>query len=386
MTPSRHTAGVPDAEFQDRVMRLEAALAAADLDMLIAYSVGNQAGPAAFLSGYEPRFGQRDISIVVIVPGQRPTLFAYAYWDHPAEQTWIDDVIVEPSLPILASKVASAVPSSARRVGIAGYLFFPTPFASAIQAARPGIEIVDAGALLMDLGRIKSPAEIQILRDCARMTDAGVRAFLSGVRLGADEREIALAVESAMVLAGAERPAFPVLIFSGSQAEVGIGYPSDRPLAAGQQVNIVCGALHHSYNMDIGRATTVGPPLPQTRPLLETAAEMFTAMLAAVRPGVAADAVASAGVEVRRERGMDDWRYRGGPPGYAGHAIGCWLDERPTIKSGEQTMLEAGMVLILEARLGRPGGGGAHITEPIVVTDTGALRLGSVPIACWPGA
>lgn len=154
----------------------------------------------------------------------------------------------------------------------------------------------------------------------------------------------------------------------------------------GQQVNIVCGALHHAYNMDIGRATTVGVPDDRTRALLETAAEMFDAMLAEVRPGIAADAVAAAGIRVRHERGMDEWRYRGGPPGYAGHAIGCWLDERPTLMSGELTPLESGMVLVLEARLGRPGEGGAHITEPVVVTTTVAERLGSVPIACWPSA
>src|SRR5204863_9036931 len=131
----------------------------------------------------------------------------------------------------------------------------------------------------MELGRIKSPAEVELLRECARMTDAGVRAFLSGMHPGADEREIAIDVERAMVAAGAERPAFPVLIFSGTQAEVGIGYPSSRPLAAGLQVNIVCGALHRTYNMDIGRATTVGAPDRDARRLLETAAEMFAAML-----------------------------------------------------------------------------------------------------------
>jgi Xaa-Pro aminopeptidase len=354
--------------------------------MLIAYSVGNQAGPAGFLSGYEPRFGQRDVSIVTVATGRSPKLFAYAYWDRPAEQTWIEDVTVESDLAALATKVAAAVPSAARRIGVAGHLFFPVMFASAIHAAHPGVELVDAGALLMELGRIKSPAEIEILRECARMTDAGVLAFLSGVRPGADEREIAIDVERAMLEAGAERPAFPVLIFSGAQAEVGIGYPSSRPLAIGQQVNIVCGALHRTYKMDIGRATTVGAPGRDARRLLETAAEMFTAMLGTVRPGVAAETVAAAGTRVRSERGMDEWAYRNGPPGYAGHAIGCWLDERPTIKAGERTSLEPGMVLILEARLGRPDAGGAHITEPIVVTSTGAERLGSTPIACWPDA
>ena len=377
---------IPRDEMRDRVRRVEVALGAAELDMLIAYSVGNQAGPSAFLSGYEPRFGQRDVAIAAIVPGDRPRLFAYAYWDHPAAHTWIDDVVVEPDLAVLASRLAEAIPSSARRVGIAGHAFFPMAFASAIKRSRPDTELVDASRLLMDIGRVKSSAEIEVLRECARITDAGVRAFLSGVRAGADTREVAIDVERAMVIAGGERLAFPVLIFSGSQAEVGIGYPSERPLLPGEQVNLVCGAVHHAYKMDIGRATTAGEPDGPTLQVLGAAAEMFAAMLEATRPGVPADAIASAALRVRRERDKDEWRYRGGPPGYAGHGIGCWLDEPPSLRSGEGMLLQAGMVLILEARLGRPGGGGAHITEPVVVTAAGAERLGSIPIACWPGA
>jgi Xaa-Pro aminopeptidase len=41
------------------------------------------------------------------------------------------------------------------------------------------------------------------------------------------------------------------------------------------------------------------------------------------------------------------------------------------------------MVLILEARLGRKGGGGATITEPVLVTKEGAERLSRVPLRTW---
>ena len=48
------------------------------LDALIGYSVGNQAGPVAYLAGYEPRFGQRDVAAFVLCPGQRYALALYA--------------------------------------------------------------------------------------------------------------------------------------------------------------------------------------------------------------------------------------------------------------------------------------------------------------------
>lgn len=371
------------ADYAARRGRTEAALARADLDVLLAYSVRNQPGPAGFLSGYEPRFGFRDVAVVALVPGEAMTLFAYAYWDEPAKHTWITDVVVESNIPRLAARVAEAIPPRAKRIGIAGLLFLPETFAAAIRTTHPDCVLVDATGLLADAAKVKSSAEIEALRKCARMTDAGVRAFLEGVRPGADERLIALDVERAMVSAGAERLAFPVLLFSGALVEVGIGYPSAQPLVSGQQINIVCGALNQNYNMDIARVTTVGAPSGDIRTVMETAAEMHAAMLESVRPGAEVQSISAAGAKVLHDRGMEEWSYQGGPAGYAGHGIGCWLDEPPTLKLGETTPLEEGMVLILEARLAKSGRGGAHITDPIVVTAQGAERLGSVPISTW---
>jgi len=86
---------------------------------------------------------------------------------------------------------------------------------------------------------------------------------------------------------------------------------------------------------------------------------------------------------VARDRGMNDWAYRFGAPGYTGHGIGCWLDEPPRLRAGEDGVLAEGMVLVLEARLGREGHGGATLTDPVLVTRTGNERLSRVPIRTW---
>ena len=67
-------------------------------------------------------------------------------------------------------------------------------------------------------------------------------------------------------------------------------------------------------------------------------------------------------------------------PGYCGHAIGCWLDEPPRLQLGAPGDLGANMVLVLEARLGREGGGGVTITDPVVITERRRRAFFSVPI------
>src|SRR6185369_11637204 len=112
------------AEFEARMRRIEPLLEREKLDALVGYSVGNQAGPVAYLAGYEPRFGQRDVTAFVLVPGKRYALVLYAYWDLPDLRTWTEDVHLTRDL---GATLRELLPSWVRRIGIAGYAFFPAP-------------------------------------------------------------------------------------------------------------------------------------------------------------------------------------------------------------------------------------------------------------------
>jgi Xaa-Pro aminopeptidase len=147
--------------------------------------------------------------------------------------------------------------------------------------------------------------------------------------------------------------------------------------------NLVCGGRYRGYNSDVGRVVFVDEPSASTRPLLETALLMHAALLDAARPGTTVERLAQVGVDVVSQRGHEAWQYRFGPPGYTGHGIGCWLDEPPRLQLGVPDELERIMVIVLEARLGREGGGGVSITDPVALTDAGAERLSSVPVRTW---
>ena len=380
---TRSGASISASEFADRRRRVEDATAKAGFDALIAYTATNLLGPSAYLTGYEPRFGPREVALVVLVPGGRATLITYGYWDEIAPMPWIDEQIVKPDLDEIGRMLAERIPQDATRVGVAGYPLLPAKFAAAIAEARPNAGLEDATTFLISQAVIKSAAEVEILRETARITDAGVHAFLAGVREGSEETEIALAVEAAMMRAGADRVAFPPLIFGGPRVETGIGFAQRRRPERAEQLNIVVGALRLGYKMDIGRVTCFGGPSDAHRAVMDTAAEMLDAMLAVVRDGAPVVAVSDAAARVVRDRGMTEWAYRFGAPGYTGHGIGCWLDEPPRLRSGEEGSLAAGMVLVLEARLGREGGGGATITDPVLVTKSGTERLSGIPLRTW---
>ena len=95
---------IGDAEFGERRRRVEAAAREAGLDALIAFSATNQRGASAFLTGYEPRFGPKDVAVVILIPGGKAT---------------------RPRATTTASISAGATPASTRRASPAGSICSP---------------------------------------------------------------------------------------------------------------------------------------------------------------------------------------------------------------------------------------------------------------------
>jgi Xaa-Pro aminopeptidase len=205
------------------MQRVEAAMEHAGLDALIAYSVRNQPGCVAYLAGYESSFGLHDVAFFVIVPKGQPrySLLTNAFWDMSEEKTWTNDVFVTSDF---GTRLAELLPQSTRRLGIAGYAFFPLQVYTALPAAC----FEDATQLLKEVAKIKSPQEIEIMRQVARISEAGGRTFLDGVREGVNERLLVAEVERAMLEAGADGLSFPTILMTGPQVVTSICFAANR--------------------------------------------------------------------------------------------------------------------------------------------------------------
>jgi len=326
--------------------------------------------------------------LFLIVPGGRPryVLLTNAFWDYPNKRTWVEEVLITSDF---GPKIADLLPRSVRRIGIAGYTFFPAPVYIELRKAFPSAEIEDATKLVMDAAIVKSPAELEVIRRCVEMTDAGGRAFLASVREGATEREVKVEVERAIMLAGSDGFWYNFQLYSGPQVAVGMGLMTGRTLAAGEQVQVDCGASYGGYRGDFSRVTTVGVPSHEVRAIMETTADMYEAMLEKTRPGVSIADVAEAGINLARQRGMVEYLYRSpnppcDKPGFMGHGMSNWAHGFPTISPDNHDKLEANIVLVFEVILGYWGVGGAKIEDSVLVTTSGSERLSALDLRVWP--
>jgi Xaa-Pro aminopeptidase len=374
-------------EYVDRMKRTVAALQQAGMDGLVGFANKVEPGHVRYLTGYETRHGIHDASYFVLTPdyGKRLTLITNSSWEPLREMSWVEEIIVSSNF---AQIIPGLLPSTANHVGIAGYEYMPAPVFQALRERFPNVKFTDASRLYYQVRMVKSPAEVAVLRRCAQITQVGAQAFLDSVQEGRTEREILVAIESALKLNGSDEVSFTTQVGAGPKTFAINPYAADQRLKDGDMVLMDCGATYCGYRGDLSRTTVLGHGSSEVLELLEGTAEMYDRCLEVVRPGVPSSEIARTGVAVAERLGLKDYLYSSPnvKVGFMGHAIGTHYHEPPWIDLTENTALQENMVIVIEPILRREGVGGVLIEDAVLVTTKGAERLSTLDIRPWRSA
>jgi Xaa-Pro aminopeptidase len=374
--------GISRDEYRTRLERVRELMPHWGLDALIAYANKTHPGHVRYLSGYETRLGIHDSAVCVVTP-KRAALLTNASFDRPETVTWLEEVVVTGDY---AAEIAKLLPDKVRRVDVAGFRALPAPL---YLGLRQHVERVgDASDLLLSLRQIKSPAEIALLREASRITDAGGRAFLEWARPGVSERQVLVEVEAAMKRAGSDEVSFSTQVCSGLRTAQVVAFATDTVLAEDMPVQLDCGATFRGYRGDLSRMVLLGKSSGRLGELMAVTAEIYDRCLELFRPGTPCADIARRAVEIADELWLRPCLYRSTnhEPGFVGHGIGLSYTEPPEIHPGSQEILRENMVVVLEPILSDPAVGGVKIEDPVLITPTGPERLSALPVRVgqWP--
>jgi Xaa-Pro aminopeptidase len=371
-------------EYRVRLDRVRDAMSAARLDALVAYANKTHPGHVRYLTGYETRLGIHDSAVCVVTPA-RCTLLTNASFDMPQARPPLDEVVITSNF---GTAVTALLPTHVRTLGIAGFAALPAPVFIALRERLPQATISDASELLLALRQIKSPAEIALLREASRITDAGGRAFLEWARPGVSERELLVRVEAALKRSGSDEVSFSTQICSGLRTAQVVAFAGDVELAEGMPVQLDCGATCQGYRGDLSRMVFLGRPSGRLRDLMVAAAEIYDRCLEMLRPGVSCAEVARLAVEIAERQGLGRNLYRSPnhEAGFVGHGIGCSYSEPPELHPANEAVLRENMVIVLEPIVSDPAVGGVKLEDPVLITSAGPQRLSALPVRSgeWP--
>jgi Xaa-Pro dipeptidase len=229
--------------------------------------------------------------------------------------------------------------------------------------------------------RVKSPREIEYIRQAGRYCEASLRAAIEAVAPGRTENDVAAAAYHAMYQAGSEFLGHEAQYVAGPAAGLGFECARRRPIRTDDVVYMEAGGTHQRYNCMLSRTVIVGRPDAAWIARAEASRDALEAAKGAIRAGVTSHEVDRAARSVMDRAGLG--RYFSHRTGYS-IGIGLppdWGEGRiMSINQGDPTVLEAGMCFHLIPDLKFVHEGGVVFSESVVVTETGHERLTDFPL------
>lgn len=275
------------AEYHARLARVQAGLKAQGLEALLAF----QPETVTWVTGFFTR-GYGSLQFAIIPAEGAPTLYC-----RDVEEYYLDSTCVFPDRVMwtdsddrtqLAVDTIRTRLGGATRVGVeTGAWVLNAQRWEAIKAGLPGMNLVDASALVPEMRFIKSDAEIAYQRRAAHAAEAGMQAAIDSAGIGVSEREMAAEVCAAMIRAGSDLPG-PGVMSSGERAFHLHGGYCDRVLERGDIVQIETTPNSRHYHARFMRPIRVAEASDADHRLAEALIRIQDAALAAVRAGVPA--------------------------------------------------------------------------------------------------
>lgn len=224
--------------------------------------------------------------------------------------------------------------------------------------------------LVEQLRIIKTPEEIEVLKQAAKIADDAFEHIIQYIRPGITELDVSNELEFFMRKQGATSSSFSIIVASGHRSALPHGVASDKVIESGDFVTLDYGALYNGYISDITRTVAVGEPSEKLK-------EIYAITLAAQELALEKIKGGMTGIEADRiARDYITAHGYGDAFGHStGHGIGLEVHEAPGLSFKSETLLEPNMVVTVEPGIYLPQIGGVRIEDDIIITENGNERL-----------
>ena len=358
----------------DIIKKQQAAMAAAELDALIALSPENFAYGAGFVVPSQPLMRWRHAGLVVTAGGTTGVLSVdmeetTVRGRLPDADIRIWGEFTDDPMAVLADLLVDLGLAGAR-IGIEK-AYLPAGDFERLCARLPKAEFVAADALFDTLRQIKTPEEIALLRRLSRISDTAITAAFDAVGPGSSEMDIASALTRSVYEQGAEH--FKLMIVAtGPRSELPNVGPSERILEAGDICRVEIFSIIGGYHAGVCRTASVGDAPPDAVRIWENLVACKYRVIDAIKPGASAKHVYEIFLEKFGELRLP-------PISFVGHGIGLHLHEDPYLGKYRDYTLAENMVLGMEPLVYRTGFGfGLQLKDMVTVTATGCELLSDV--------
>jgi Xaa-Pro dipeptidase len=239
-----------------------------------------------------------------------------------------------------------------------------------IEAAAPGIELVDVERAVTSARLVKDRREIETMREACGIASRVADMMPELVRVGMAEYEAAAEIGYQMQKLGATSVAFETIAAFGAPSAEPHHSPGGGRLKEGDAALFDFGCKVRRYCSDITRTFLAGRADGRLVRMYEVVLEAQARAIDAVRAGVNGREVDAAARSY-----IDSTEFKGSLIHSTGHSLGINVHDGGRLAPTADLVLEENMVFTVEPGVYVPGVGGVRIEDDVVVTRNGCELL-----------
>ncbi len=223
--------------------------------------------------------------------------------------------------------------------------FFTARCFQELRAGLPGTEFVDATLLVNWLRIVKSPREIEYMRQAGTIVTAAMNVAVAMIEPGVRQCDVAAAVYETSVQGtaefGGDMPEGPWMPAGARTSAPHLTW-TDAPYRAGEATNRELNACRHRYTAALARTVVLGPPPAEMAQMIPVVVEGIETALDRARPGTACHEVEAAWRDVAAAAGIEKSSRIGYSIGI-GYPGPSWNERTASLQPGDQTVLAPNM-------------------------------------------
>jgi len=263
-----------------------------------------------------------------------------------------------------------------------GRLMREQQFVRQLQSRFPQNEVRDCVEKIWDLRRIKTPAEIEVMRKVGRISAQAMVEVMKAAHSGQYEYELSSLFEYVNKRAGCRNLAFDTIISSAENHPYLHYAQHNRLLADGDFLVLDAGGELDDYDTDITISFPInGKFTPRRREIYEACNEVSKACLSLYRPGLTGLQVGEKVAALLKQKGLDITkdaftRLRFFKEGGVTHYVGLATHDAGGSDMPKNLPFQPGHVFASDVYAVFPGENlGVRVENTVLITETGCENL-----------